>query len=146
LPRRGGRAGAILRESLTHQLIRRAGDIRSIHRRAARCREDEQTIGAALETAPSPGEAIELKAFGHAADVAAAWRRPPPAAIPRRLQHRARLPDIGADQRHRLRAGAALSASRQRARVQFFFLPPLYTFTIADPENVVALFFFALWR
>jgi two-component system, OmpR family, sensor histidine kinase KdpD len=24
----------------------------------------------------------------------------------------------------------------------FFFLPPLYTFTIADPENIVALFFF----
>jgi two-component system sensor histidine kinase KdpD len=26
----------------------------------------------------------------------------------------------------------------------FLFLPPLYTFTIADPENVVALFFFAV--
>ncbi|HET6610049.1 MAG TPA: sensor histidine kinase KdpD [Rhodopila sp.] len=26
----------------------------------------------------------------------------------------------------------------------FFFLAPLYTFTIADPENVVALFFFAV--
>jgi two-component system sensor histidine kinase KdpD len=26
----------------------------------------------------------------------------------------------------------------------FFFLPPLYTFIIADPENVVALFFFAV--
>lgn len=26
----------------------------------------------------------------------------------------------------------------------FFFLPPLYTFTIADPENLVALFFFAV--
>jgi two-component system, OmpR family, sensor histidine kinase KdpD len=26
----------------------------------------------------------------------------------------------------------------------FFFLPPLYTFTVADPENVVALFFFLL--
>jgi two-component system, OmpR family, sensor histidine kinase KdpD len=26
----------------------------------------------------------------------------------------------------------------------FFFLPPLYSFTIADPENVVALFFFAV--
>ena len=26
----------------------------------------------------------------------------------------------------------------------FFFLPPLYTFTIADPENVVVLFFFAV--
>ncbi len=26
----------------------------------------------------------------------------------------------------------------------FFFLPPVYTFTIADPENVVALFFFLI--
>jgi two-component system, OmpR family, sensor histidine kinase KdpD len=26
----------------------------------------------------------------------------------------------------------------------FFFLPPLYTLTVADPENVVALFFFAI--
>ncbi len=26
----------------------------------------------------------------------------------------------------------------------FFFIPPLYTFTIADPENVLSLFFFAL--
>lgn len=26
----------------------------------------------------------------------------------------------------------------------FFFLPPLYTFTIADPENVVTLFFFSV--
>jgi two-component system sensor histidine kinase KdpD len=26
----------------------------------------------------------------------------------------------------------------------FFFLEPLYTFTIADPENVFALFFFAV--
>jgi two-component system sensor histidine kinase KdpD len=26
----------------------------------------------------------------------------------------------------------------------FFLMPPLYTFTIADPENVVALFFFAI--
>jgi two-component system sensor histidine kinase KdpD len=26
----------------------------------------------------------------------------------------------------------------------FFFIPPLYTFTIADPDNVLSLFFFAL--
>jgi two-component system sensor histidine kinase KdpD len=26
----------------------------------------------------------------------------------------------------------------------FFFIPPLYTFTITDPENIVALFFFAI--
>ena len=31
-----------------------------------------------------------------------------------------------------------------RSAYNFFFLPPLYTFTIADPENVVALFFFAI--
>jgi two-component system sensor histidine kinase KdpD len=30
------------------------------------------------------------------------------------------------------------------AAYNFFFLPPLYTFTIGDPENVVALFFFAV--
>ncbi|HEY0423172.1 MAG TPA: DUF4118 domain-containing protein, partial [Rhodopila sp.] len=30
------------------------------------------------------------------------------------------------------------------AAYNFFFLPPFYTFTIADPENVVALFFFAV--
>jgi two-component system sensor histidine kinase KdpD len=28
--------------------------------------------------------------------------------------------------------------------INFFFIPPIYTFTISDPENVVALFFFAL--
>src|SRR5207342_2389470 len=26
----------------------------------------------------------------------------------------------------------------------FFFLPPLYTFTIADPENIINLIFFAV--
>jgi len=30
------------------------------------------------------------------------------------------------------------------AAYNFFFLPPIYTFTIADPENVVALFFFLI--
>src|SRR5262249_52373582 len=41
--------------------------------------------------------------------------------------------------------GPALLASLASVLAyNFFFLPPLYTFTIADPENVVALFFFAL--
>src|SRR4029077_9858776 len=26
----------------------------------------------------------------------------------------------------------------------FFFMPPLYTFTVGDPENVLALFFFLI--
>jgi len=41
--------------------------------------------------------------------------------------------------------GPALAASILGALAyNFFFLPPLYTFTIADPENVVALFFFCV--
>jgi two-component system sensor histidine kinase KdpD len=41
--------------------------------------------------------------------------------------------------------GAALFASVVSALAyNFFFLPPLYTFTIADPENVITLFFFTL--
>jgi two-component system sensor histidine kinase KdpD len=41
--------------------------------------------------------------------------------------------------------GPALFASLAAVLAyNFFFLPPIYTFTIADPENVVALFFFAV--
>ncbi len=35
-----------------------------------------------------------------------------------------------------------LAAILSTLAFNFFFLPPLYTFTISDPENVVALFFF----
>ena len=39
--------------------------------------------------------------------------------------------------------GPALFASALSVLAfNFFFLPPLYTFTVSDPENVVALFFF----
>ncbi|MBV9249034.1 MAG: sensor histidine kinase KdpD [Acetobacteraceae bacterium] len=41
--------------------------------------------------------------------------------------------------------GPALSACLLSVLAyNFFFLPPVYTFTIADPENVVTLFFFAI--
>jgi two-component system sensor histidine kinase KdpD len=39
---------------------------------------------------------------------------------------------------------ALLASLASMLAYNFFFLPPLYTFTIADPENVVALFFFAI--
>ena len=39
--------------------------------------------------------------------------------------------------------GAAVLSSALLA-YNFFYIPPLYTFTIADPENVLSLFFFAL--
>ena len=60
-------------------------------------------------------------------------------------KHRAGVPDGGA---RRARSPGACGrrcspASLSVLAYNFFFLPPLYTFTIADPENVVALFFFA---
>ncbi|HEX3863235.1 MAG TPA: sensor histidine kinase KdpD [Stellaceae bacterium] len=39
---------------------------------------------------------------------------------------------------------ALLASLASALAFNFFFIPPLYTFTIADPENVVSLFFFAL--
>lgn len=39
---------------------------------------------------------------------------------------------------------ALLASLASMLAYNFFFLPPLYTFTIADPENVLALFFFAV--
>ena len=43
--------------------------------------------------------------------------------------------------RHGL-APALLASVAGMLAFNFFFIPPLYTFTITDPENVVALFFF----
>lgn len=39
---------------------------------------------------------------------------------------------------------ALLASFASMLAYNFFFLPPLYTFTIGDPENVAALFFFAV--
>jgi len=39
---------------------------------------------------------------------------------------------------------ALLASLASMLAYNFFFLPPLYTLTIADPENVVALFFFMI--
>ncbi len=71
--------------------------------------------------------------------------RPRAAIVARPREHRPRLP-------HRRGGGGgavrAVSVARRGpglvARLQLLLLPPLYTFTIADPTNVVALFFFTL--
>src|SRR6516225_9944284 len=39
---------------------------------------------------------------------------------------------------------ALFAAIASMLAYNFFFLPPLYTFTVADPENVLALFFFLI--
>ena len=73
-----------------------------------------------------------------------ARRRASRSAVPRRHERRAGVPDRGAAQRRRATACGrrSIACVVSVLAFNFFFLPPLYTFTIADPENVVALFFF----
>ena len=67
-------------------------------------------------------------------------------AVARHRKRRSRLPDGGRRRRGALRAcGRRCSpASSASLCYNFFFLPPLYTFTIADPTNVVAFVFFTV--
>ncbi len=134
-----------LRGSVTHQLIRRAGDI-SIHVIA----EQKPTDAAAAEgnkpagTSHRPfeitpfvgsmfmvlaalGLGLLLQQFVGVASVALVFLT---AVLTSALAY-GLWPSL-----------AACLASM--AAYNFFFLPPLYTFVIADPENVVALFFFAV--
>jgi two-component system, OmpR family, sensor histidine kinase KdpD len=137
----------LLRGSVTHQLIRRAGDI-SVHviaeqrTAAAAVREP----GEAVATAPAPA-AFEARAYaGSAAMVGVAL------GVGLILQQSLAVSNIALVFLTAVLVSAiayGLWPSLFACLVSvlaynFFFLPPLYTFTIADPENVVALFFFAV--
>ena len=116
---RRSRWSELLRGSVTHQLIRRAGDI-SVH------------VIAEEQSQPAGGEKVTTAAGAHGlVRPASLWRqsrhgrcgaggRARPAAVPCGLEHRAGVPDRGAGERHRLWAVAvALRLPRQRARLQF---------------------------
>ena len=132
-----GHGGGIFPGSLAHQLIRKAGGL------ACMC------WGAAARQ-PSSADA-RYRAVRHRLCRQPCVRRHFPrdctAAASRAgsLQRGDVLPDSGPGVRCRLWivAGAACLFSSVLA-YNFFFLPPLYTFTIADPENVAALFFFGV--
>ena len=68
------------------------------------------------------------------------------AAVPRHRERRPRVPHRCARGRGALRSVAFAFARRSPASLcyNFFFLPPLYTFTIAEPTNVAALVFFTI--
>ncbi len=140
-----GRAGANCSTARsTQRLIRqRRRHQRPCHRRASASRATA-TASAAAPTARR--HAFDLTAYaGSAVVVAGALGIGLRAATSSStFQHRAGVPDRGADERGRPTAcGRALFACLLSVLAyNFFFLPPLYTFTIADPENVVALFFF----
>jgi len=135
----------LFRGSITHQVIRRAGDI-SVHVIA----ETNGKPASPLDTPPAAVQqrrAISLGAYaGSSAFVALAL------GVGLALQQFLASSNIA------LAFLAAVLASAVTYGLwpslfaclvsvlayNFFFLPPVYSFTIADPENVVALFFFAV--
>jgi two-component system, OmpR family, sensor histidine kinase KdpD len=145
---RRSRWSELLRGSTTYRLIRRAGDI-SVHV-IAEPRATETPAGRepaeVVETAP-PSDAYDPQPYvGSLVFVAVAL------GIGLVLQQILAVSNIAlvfltAVLVSAIAYGlwAALFACLVSVLAyNFFFLPPLYTFTIADPENVVALFFFAI--
>jgi len=136
----------LLRGSVTHHLIRRAGDI-SVHVIAEPPGPEvpESQEREAVETAARPAS-FELGAYGvSAAMVAAAL------GIGLLLQQWLSVANVSLAFLTAI-LGSAVAYGLWPAlfacfvsvlAYNFFFLPPLYTFSIADPENMVALFFFA---
>ena len=136
-----------LRGSVTHQLIRQADDI-SVHviaeRTADRAAPETDTP---LTLAPGQRRVANPNAYlGSAGFVAVAL------GIGIGLQQFLEVSNIALVFLTAVLASAiayGLGPSLFACLISvlaynFFFLPPLYTFTIADPENIVALFFFAL--
>jgi two-component system sensor histidine kinase KdpD len=133
-----------LRGSVTHSLIRQAGDI-SIHVIAERSQPEPPTESAepVVKAAPS----IDVKAYlGSVCFVAAAL------GIGLVLQQFLAVSNVALVFLTAVLATAVTFGLWQSLfaclisvlAYNFFFLPPLYTFTIADPENVIALFVFAV--
>ena len=143
----GWRWSAPFRGSVTHQLIKRAGDI-SIHVIAEQ-REPEPPArepGGGVATAPGQ-ETIDIVPYaGSLGMVGVAL------ALGLGLQQFLGISNIALVFLTAVLASAVtyglwpslLACLASVLAYNFFFLPPLYTFTIADPENVVALVVFAV--
>ncbi len=143
---RRSRWSELWRGSNTHRLIRRAGDIH-VHVIA----EPQREAGAAapedlVETAPAH-RPIEPAAYaGSFGMVAAAL------AVGLGIQHFLSVANISLVFLTAVLTSAVayglwpslFACLVSVLTYNFFFLPPIYTFTIADPENIVALFFFAV--
>jgi two-component system sensor histidine kinase KdpD len=143
---RRSRWSELWRGSNTHRLIRRAGDIH-VHviaepqREATAVASEDQ-----VETAPAHG-AIEPMAYaGSFGMVAAAF------GVGIGIQHFLSAANISLAFLTAVLASAIVyglwpslfACLVSVLTYNFFFLPTIYTFTIADPENIVALFFFAV--
>ncbi len=136
----------LLRGSVSQQLIRHAGDI-SVHVIAGRPEAAGQAPGAGGAPSRIPGAPIDPKAYlGSLAMTAGAL------AVGLVLQRYLAVSNIALVFLMAVLASAityglwpALATCLVSVLAyNFFFLPPLYTFTIADPDNVLALFFFGV--
>ncbi|WP_298378998.1 sensor histidine kinase KdpD [Azospirillum sp.] len=141
---RRSRWSELLRGSVAHSLIRRAGDI-SVHVIAAN--SGDPIPPKTVKTAPSGREAFLWWPYVAATGYVAA------ALGVGHLLHRGlalnnmALVFLTAVLASAVTGGLAPSLYASVVSVlafNYFFLPPLYTFTISDPENIVALFVFAV--
>ena len=143
---RRSRWAELLRSPVTYQVIRRAGDI-SIHVVAEHQERKSPSVETPRVATTTRGASFTMKDYaGSLGMVAIAL------VIGLALQQSLRISNIALVFLTSVLASAityGLWPSLFACLVSvlaynFFFLPPLYTFTIADPENVVALFFFAV--
>lgn len=134
----------MLHGSVVHQLVRRSGTI-SVHVIAGE--SEAQTVkGAALQTESVPLTVDPLAYLVSALMVAAA------VGVSLLIDRFVALPNLSlvfltAVLFSALRYGlwpSIMVSLLSVAAYNFFFLPPLYTFTIADPANVLALIFFLI--
>ena len=143
---RRSRWAEMLRGSVTYQVIRRAGDI-SVHvisdQREGPSLSSEPVRVATIDSAPK----FDVREYvGSLGMVAAAL------GVGEALQQFLGISSVALVFLTAVLASAiayGLWPSLFACLVSvlafnFFFLPPLYTFTIADPENIVALFFFGV--
>jgi two-component system, OmpR family, sensor histidine kinase KdpD len=134
-----------LRGSVTHQLIRQAGDI-SIHVIAEKEGQPDHTVQL-VQAAPGQQPSVGATAYlGASVLVAVAL------GIGLVLQQFLAVSNLSLVFLTAVLACAVayglwpslFACLISVLAYNFFFLPPIYTFTIADPENVIALFVFAV--
>jgi two-component system sensor histidine kinase KdpD len=131
----------IVHGSVVHELVRKTGPI-SVHVISA---DDSEPIPAkSVETHPRPEPMRIARYLGSAGAVGVAL------GIGLLLKHFVAVQSISLVFLTAILASAVawglwpslFSAVVSVLAYNFFFLPPLYTFTVTDPENVIALFFF----
>ena len=135
----------VFRESFTEKLIRAAGDA-SVHI-VARAKDPQVQTSAGPDSTATKPRPTELKAY--IASLAYVVAAVLVAALLRQALGVSNLAQVFLIAVLASAVTYGLWASLFACLISvlsynFFFLPPLYTFTIADPENVVILFFFTV--